>query len=90
MFHAGLVSLWIALASPIDALDDYLLAAHMIQHFILMSIAPPLVVLGAPMVPLLRGLPAASCLWLAAGASERVGFIVLARLVAHPVAAWLQ
>ena len=34
-FVAGLIALWIALASPIDALDDYLLAAHMIQHFIL-------------------------------------------------------
>ncbi len=38
-FVAGLIALWIALASPIDALDDYLLVAHMIQHFILMSIA---------------------------------------------------
>ena len=52
-----LLSLWMALASPIDALDDYLLAAHMIQHFILMSIAPPLIVLGAPAVPMLRGMP---------------------------------
>src|SRR6516225_8046585 len=56
-FIAGIVSLWIAIASPIDALDDYLLAAHMMQHFILMSIAPPLLVLGSPTVPLLRGLP---------------------------------
>jgi putative membrane protein len=56
-FVAGVVSLWVAIASPIDALDDYLLAAHMIQHFILMSIAPPLIVLGAPTVPMLRGLP---------------------------------
>lgn len=56
-FVVGVISLWIALASPIDALDDYLLAAHMIQHFILMSIAPPLIVLGAPQVPMLRGLP---------------------------------
>jgi putative membrane protein len=56
-FAAGLLALWIALASPIDALDDYLLSVHMIQHFILMSIAPPLLVLGAPVVPLLRGLP---------------------------------
>ena len=39
-FLAGIASLWIAIASPIDALDDFLLAAHMIQHFILMSIAP--------------------------------------------------
>lgn len=56
-FSAGLLSLWLALASPIDALDDSLLAVHMIQHFILMSVAPPLLVLGAPLVPMLRGLP---------------------------------
>lgn len=56
-FFGGVLSLWIAIASPIDALDDYLLAVHMIQHFILMSVAPPLIVLGAPAVPLLRGLP---------------------------------
>jgi len=56
-FWGGIVSLWVALASPVDALDDYLLAAHMIQHFILMSIAPLLIVLGAPVVPMLRGMP---------------------------------
>lgn len=56
-FMGGMLMLWIAVASPIDALDDYLLTAHMIQHFILMSVAPPLVVLGAPLVPMLRGLP---------------------------------
>ncbi len=56
-FLAGLTALWIALASPIDALDDFLLSAHMIQHFLLMSVVPPLLVLGAPTVPLLRGLP---------------------------------
>ena len=56
-FLAGVLSLWLAVASPIDALDDFLLTAHMIQHFILMSVAPPLLVLGAPAVPLLRGLP---------------------------------
>jgi putative membrane protein len=56
-FTAGCLSLWMALASPIDALDDVLLSAHMTQHFILMSVAPPLVMLGAPVVPMLRGLP---------------------------------
>jgi cytochrome c oxidase assembly factor CtaG len=56
-FVSGIFSLWLALASPIDALDDYLLAAHMIQHFMLMSVAPPLIILGAPVVPLLNGLP---------------------------------
>ena len=56
-FCAGMLAIWLAIASPIDALDDFLLTAHMIQHFILMSVAPPLLVLGAPTVPLLRGLP---------------------------------
>lgn len=88
-FVAGLAALWIALASPIDALDDYLLAAHMLQHFILMSVAPPLIVLGAPTVPLLRGLPR----WLVRALSRplfRGGwFHALCRLVTHPVFAWL-
>lgn len=57
MFLLGLLALWIALASPIDALDDFLLSAHMIQHFLLMSVVPPLLWLGAPIVPLLRGTP---------------------------------
>lgn len=87
-FTMGLVSLWIAIASPIDALDDYLLAAHMIQHFILMSIAPPLVVLGAPMVPLLRGLPFGITTWLRPVLGAR-RLHRLARMVVHPVAAWL-
>ena len=33
------------------------LSAHMMQHFLFMSAAPPLLLLGAPQVPLLRGLP---------------------------------
>ncbi len=50
-------TLWLALASPIDPMGQFLLTAHMTQHLILMSIAPPLMILGAPQVPLLRGLP---------------------------------
>jgi putative membrane protein len=87
-FVAGIAALWIAIASPIDALDDYLLTAHMIQHFILMSIAPPLIVLGAPTVPLLRGLPrsfrfALRPLFRMRWLRESV------RLLIHPVSAWL-
>jgi putative membrane protein len=88
-FVAGIISLWIAIASPIDALDDYLLAAHMMQHFILMSVAPPLIVLGAPTVPLLRGLPR----WLIRAFSRPVfrtrWFHKSCRLVTHPIFAWL-
>src|SRR5215475_12618194 len=56
-FLAGLACLWIAICSPLEALADVVLSAHMIEHLILMSLVPPLVLLGLPVVPLLRGLP---------------------------------
>ena len=88
-FVSGLISLWVALASPIDALDDYLLAAHMMQHFILMSISPPLIVLGAPVVPLLRGLPRVLIRrWLQPLFRADWPRAVM-HVVAHPVFAWV-
>jgi cytochrome c oxidase assembly factor CtaG len=56
-FLGGLLAFWLALASPVEALSGFLLSAHMIQHLLLMSVAPPLLLLGAPLLPLLRGLP---------------------------------
>lgn len=57
-FLLGLATLWIAIASPLDGFADLLLSAHMMEHLILMSVVPPLLLLGWPVVPLLRGLPA--------------------------------
>jgi putative membrane protein len=88
-FLAGIISLWIALASPIDALDDFLLAAHMIQHFILMSVAPPLLVLGAPTVPLLRGLPRILIHVILRPLFQEPWFHRAGRLLTHPVFTWL-
>ena len=56
-FLGGLLAVFIAVASPLDAFADRLLVMHMVQHFFLMCIAPPLIVFGAPVVPMLRGLP---------------------------------
>jgi cytochrome c oxidase assembly factor CtaG/ferredoxin len=56
-FLSGLVALWLAVASPLDSLGGLLLFVHMSQHLVLMSVAPPLVLLGAPVVPMLRGMP---------------------------------
>jgi putative membrane protein len=88
-FVGGVVSLWIAVASPIDALDDYLLTAHMLQHFILMSVAPPLMVLGAPTVPLLRGLPRWFIRLLSRPVFRARWFHAVCRTVTHPVFAWV-
>jgi putative membrane protein len=56
-FLLGIASIIVAISSPLDTFSDRLLFLHMTQHYILMSIAPPLIVLAAPVVPLLRGLP---------------------------------
>ena len=56
-FLLGLAVIWVAIASPLDGFADMLLSAHMVEHLLLMSFAPPLLLLGRPVVPLLRGLP---------------------------------
>ena len=56
-FFGGLGSLWVALASPLDVFNGFLLTAHMLQHMILMMFSPPLILLGAPLIPIMRGLP---------------------------------
>ena len=55
-FFAGLVSFWLAVSSPLDALSGLLLSAHMVQHILLLMLTPPLLLLGSPLLPLLRGL----------------------------------
>jgi putative membrane protein len=56
-FLAGLFLIWVAAASPIAALDHELLTVHMLQHLLLMTLAPPLIWLGAPVRSMLHGLP---------------------------------
>ncbi|MGO9162332.1 MAG: cytochrome c oxidase assembly protein, partial [Streptosporangiaceae bacterium] len=56
-FLGGLAAIDLALASPVEPFADLLLQVHMVQHLLLMMAAPPLLWLGAPLLPLLRGLP---------------------------------
>jgi cytochrome c oxidase assembly factor CtaG/polyferredoxin len=88
-FLAGLAVLLLATESPLDAFDSLFLSAHMSQHLLLMMVAPPLVLLGHPILPLLRGLPKRFV-------KEGLGpFLTSPRLkaiaswVTSPIAAWL-
>lgn len=56
-FIAGLAALWVVLGSPLAHLHHELLLAHMVQHLVLSLCAAPLILLGAPMVPLRDGIP---------------------------------
>ena len=56
-FFAGLFCLFIALQSPIDALAEHMFSFHQLQHLLLRMVGPILILLGAPLTPMLRGLP---------------------------------
>src|SRR5579864_5370843 len=47
-FLWGLLFTWMATASPLAALDHEMLTAHMVQHLLLMTLAPPLILFGLP------------------------------------------
>jgi cytochrome c oxidase assembly factor CtaG len=54
-FVLGLLFVWIAMASPLAALDHEMLTVHMAQHLLLMTLAPPLILLGMPRKVLVHG-----------------------------------
>ncbi len=56
-FLGGILTIFFAICSPLDAFGNFLLQAHMVQHMLLMMVAPPLLLLGFPYLPLLLGLP---------------------------------
>ena len=56
-FYGGLATLVLAVASPIDAYAGRLFWVHMVQHVLLMMVAPPLLLIGRPWPRLSRPLP---------------------------------
>lgn len=57
-FLTGSALIFVALASPLDAASDRLLSMHMLQHIVLTTFGPPLLLLGLPQPALRRLLPA--------------------------------
>jgi putative membrane protein len=87
-FYAGLLSIVIAVDSPIDTYADELLWVHMLQHIILLTVAPPLILLGRPWPTMWRALPLAERTVLAREvASSRLAAPL--RALARPLAAWI-
>jgi len=87
-FAAGLGAIVLALCSPIDAAGAHLLRAHMVQHMLLMLVAPPLLWAGAPSAPLLLGLPlplrrAVAAVLAAAPVRRLLSFFT------HPTTSWI-
>lgn len=59
-FAAGLLVVFFALDGPMDAAADTWLTAHMAQHELLVMVAAPLLLFGAPLWPWWRAVPLAT------------------------------
>jgi len=57
--YGGPASIAVALLSPVDALASTRLSMHMVQHLLLLMIAPLSFLLANPLTPFLWGLPTA-------------------------------
>ncbi|HEX5611814.1 MAG TPA: cytochrome c oxidase assembly protein [Burkholderiales bacterium] len=87
-FAAGMAAIFLALVWPLDALGERLFSAHMAQHLVLMNLAAPLLVLGAPVPAMLRALPRdmrSALARLGAGRRWRAGWQVLSHVACATV-----
>lgn len=83
-FMAGMAMLWIAILGPFGSYDDVFFWAHMSQHLIITMLAAPLLVLGAPVLLVLRLMPR---VWRRRWAVPVLRSAVL-RWLTHPVLTW--
>jgi cytochrome c oxidase assembly factor CtaG len=88
-FLSGLAVLWLSIGSPMDGFADALLSAHMVEHLLLMSAVPPLLLLGWPAVPLLRGLPRFLVRGVAGPLLRLRGLRRFGHWLVKPVVAWI-
>jgi putative membrane protein len=87
-FIAGIAILFVALISPLDALDDQLFSAHMTQHLLLIMVGAPLLVYGRPTMAFLWAFPMSvrrmiGRLWVGGGLHRGV------RALMSPLVVWL-
>jgi cytochrome c oxidase assembly factor CtaG len=88
-FLGGLALLWVVVGSPMDGFADALLTAHMIEHLLLMSAIPMLLLYGLPVVPLLRGLPQPVLRWVVGPLIRITALRRIAEWLVTPAIAWL-
>jgi putative membrane protein len=87
-FYGSLLVIVIALDSPIDYYADELFWVHMVQHILLLSVAPPLMLLGRPWPRMWRALPLEPRTKLAR-TIVRSDWLAPVRALARPIPAWI-
>lgn len=82
-FLAGLFFVWVAVGSGLAGYDDTDVTVHVVQHLLLMMVAPPLLVLGRPLVVAMQSAPRP----VRARTARALGSAPV-RLLTHPVVSW--
>ncbi len=76
-FTGGVIVIYVALTSAIHELaNSYLFSAHMVQHLLLVLVAPPMLLVGTPG-------------WLLSPLFRNRWVVKTARVITHPIAAFL-
>lgn len=88
-YLTGLIVLIVALLSPLDVLSSQLFFLHMIQHLLLVMVAPPLLWLAGPFAIGLWSLPRPLRLQVGGWFQHESRFRQLIRLVTQPGLSWL-
>lgn len=87
-FFAGLAAIVVALDSPIDHYAAQLFWVHMAQHILLLTVAPPLILLGRPWPRMWLALRLATRATVGR-TIVRARWLAPLRALAHPLPAWL-
>jgi putative membrane protein len=88
-FLLGLVLIWTGAASPLASGDAHSLTVHMVQHLVLMSLAPPLIWLADPARVLASALPSWLTKSIVLPMARWRPLQRLGRLLGHPLACWV-
>lgn len=87
-FYASLLTIVIAVDSPIDYYSDQLFWVHMVQHILLLTVAPPLMLLGRPWPRMWRVLPLRPRTKIARGLALSP-WMAPVRALSRPMVAWV-
>lgn len=88
-FALGVLTIFLALESPVDVISNQLFAVHMLQHVLLLCIAPPLLLLGKPIPVLLLGTPRSVVLPVARAHARKRWLRRVTRMLTAPIVAWV-
>jgi putative membrane protein len=86
-YFTGVLSVWLALQSPIEMLADHFFFMHQIEHLLLRMLAPFLLALAAPIPIFLRGFPAWARHWLVRPVARNRALQLLYALLIQPAVA---